>query len=135
MPDRLLIDTDVLVDYLRGQDDSASFLEARSETLLVSAITVAELFAGVREGQERTALNTFLSAFEVVPVTAPIAQRGGLLRRDFGKSHGAGLADALIAATAQETGARLVTLNAKHFPMVPDHLVPYTKGTGGKGSQ
>lgn len=132
MTERLLFDTDVLVDYLRGRQESASFLEARSETFLVSAVTVAELFAGVREGQERTALNTFLSAFEVVPVTAAIARRGGLLRRDFGKSHGAGLADALIAATAQDTGARLVTLNAKHFPMAPDHLVPYTKGTGGR---
>ncbi len=127
MADRLLFDTDVLVDYLRGRDEAASFLESRSETLLVSAVTVAELFAGVREGKERTALATFLGAFEVVPVSAAIAQRGGLLRRDFGKSHSTGLADALIAATAFDAGARLVTLNAKHFPMVSDHLVPYTK--------
>jgi predicted nucleic acid-binding protein len=129
--DRLLFDTDVLVDYLRGREESASFLETRSETFLVSAVTVAELFAGVREGRERTALNTFLTAFEVVPVTAAIAQRGGLLRRDFGKSHSTGLADALIAATAQEAGARLVTLNTKHFPMLSNHLVPYTKAKSG----
>ena len=128
MADRLLFDTDVLVDYLRGREEAVTFLEARTETLLVSAVTVAELFAGVREGRERTALSTFLSAFEVVQVTADTAQRGGLLRRDFGKSHNTGLADALIAATALEAGARLVTLNAKHFPMLPDHLVPYTKG-------
>jgi len=128
--DRLLFDTDVLIDYLRGREAAASFLESRSETLLVSAVTVAELFAGVREGRERTALNTFLTAFEVVEVSAEIAQRGGLLRRDFGKSHSTGLADALIAATAQETSARLVTLNIKHFPMLSDHLVPYTKAEG-----
>lgn len=132
MADRLLFDTDVLVAYLRGQEESESFLEARSETLLVSAVTVAELFAGVREGRERTALSTFLNAFEVVPITAEIAQRGGLLRRDFGRSHNTGLADALIAATALEAGARMVTLNAKHFPMLPDHLVPYTKGKAQK---
>jgi predicted nucleic acid-binding protein len=125
--DRLLFDTDVLVDYLRGREQAASILESRSETFLVSAVTVAELFAGVREGRERTALNTFLTAFDVVEVTAAIAQRGGLLRRDFGKSHNTGLADALIAATALVTGARLVTLNTKHFPMLTDHVVQYTK--------
>jgi predicted nucleic acid-binding protein len=37
------------------------------------------------------------------------------------------LADALIAATAEADGARLATLNIKHFPMLPDVLVPYTK--------
>lgn len=78
------------------------------------------------------ALKTFLGAFEMVPVTAAVAERGGLLRRDFGRSHNTGLADALIAATVQETGARLVTLHVKHFPMLTHHLVPYTKG-GGEG--
>jgi hypothetical protein len=39
--DRLLVDTDVLVDYLRGRETSASFLESRCETLLVIAVTNA----------------------------------------------------------------------------------------------
>ena len=55
------------------------------------------------------------------------AVRGGLFRRDYGKSHGVGLADALIAATAELAQATLVTLNAKHFPMLPTVLVPYQK--------
>jgi predicted nucleic acid-binding protein len=129
--DRLLFDTDVLVDYLRGREESASLLEARTETLLVSAVTVAELFVGVRKSRERTALNAFLGAFEVVSVTAAIAQRGGLIRRDFGKSHNTSLADALIAVTAHDAGARLVTLNARYFPMLSDHLIPYTEAKSG----
>ena len=48
-------------------------------------------------------------------------------RREYGKSHGVGLADALIAATAEVVGAQLVTLNKKHFPMLDDVYVPYTK--------
>jgi predicted nucleic acid-binding protein len=127
MSARLLIDTDVLIDYLRGQAQAVAYLEGRAETLLVSAITVAELFAGVREGKERTSLSAFLSAFEVVAVDAVIAERGGLFRRDYGRSHSTGLADALIAATAEHVRAHLVTLNRRHFPMLSDVHVPYSK--------
>jgi predicted nucleic acid-binding protein len=73
------------------------------------------------------ALSTFLHAFEMVPIDQAVAQRGGLFRRDYGRSHGLGLADALIAATAEHAKAQLVTLNEKHFPMLPDVLVPYRK--------
>lgn len=123
----LLIDTDVIIDYLRGRAEAVTYLEGLQEPLLVSAVTVAELYAGVREGAERTALEQFLAAFEVVPVDEAIAVLGGLFRRDYGKSHATGLADALIAATAESRQATLVTLNAKHFPMVNNFLVPYQK--------
>jgi predicted nucleic acid-binding protein len=125
--ERLLVDTDVLIDYLRGQPEAVEYLEGRQETLLISAITVAELFAGVREGKERIALATFLSAFETIPVDAAIAERGGLFRRDYAGSHNTGLADALIAATAEQVRAQLVTLNRKHFPMLSGAHVPYHK--------
>lgn len=125
--DRLLLDSDVLIDYLRGQADAVAYLEARTEALLISVISVAELFAGVRDGRERTVLETFLSAFEIIPLDAEVAVLGGTYRRDYGKSHSTGLADALIAATALQHQARLVTLNRKHFPMMPDLLVPYSK--------
>lgn len=123
----VLIDSDVLIDYLRGQADAIVYLESVTDRLVISAITVAELFAGVREGTERQALEAFLSAFEIVAVDQAISQRGGLYRRDLGKSHGVGLADALIAATAEVLGATLVTLNQKHFPMLTRVTVPYTK--------
>jgi len=94
---------------------------------LISTVTVAELYAGVREGEERTALDAFIQAFEVVPVNVAIAIKGGLFRRDYGKSHGTGLADALIAASAEVRGAELVTLNGKHFPMLKNVIIPYVK--------
>ena len=126
MGPRLLLDTDVLVDYLRGREEAAAYLEARTETLLISAITVAELYAGVREGEESRRLAQFLGAFEIIPLNAEIARQGGLYRRDYGPGHGVGLADALIAASAALHQARLVTLNARHFPMV-EVEVAYTK--------
>lgn len=63
MSERLLIDTDVLIDYLRGQPLSVQYLENRTEFLLVSAITVAELYGGVREGEERKAFDEFIRVF------------------------------------------------------------------------
>ena len=127
MAERLLIDTDVLIDYLRDRAEAVSYLEALTESLLVSVITVAELYAGVREGAERTKLDEFIRAFEIVPVDQEVAVRGGLYRRDYIKSHNIGLADALIAATAELRQAALVTLNSKHFPMLANVVVPYQK--------
>ena len=124
MVKRLLLDTDVIVDYLRGRDEAVAYLESRAEPLLLSVITVAELYAGVREGEERRVLEGFLSAFEIIPMDKEIAQKGGLYRRDYGPSHGVALADALIAATAELQQARLVTLNERHFPML-EVDVPY----------
>jgi predicted nucleic acid-binding protein len=123
----LLIDTDVLIDYLRGKPQAIQYLENLTEFLLVSSITIAELYAGVREGKERKALDEFVRAFEVVPVNDEIAVKGGLYRRDYFKSHNVGLADAIIAATSEIRNAYLVTLNQKHFPMLINVIVPYQK--------
>lgn len=127
MSSGLLIDTDVLIDYLRGVSPAIDYLENLEDPLFISAITIGELYAGIREGKERTALEIFLRGFEMVPVDDEIAKRGGLFRRDFGKSHGVGLADALIAASADVHQLELVTLNGKHFPMLPDAVIPYRK--------
>ena len=125
MPTAFLIDTDVLIDYLRDETIAVSYLESLPPPLLISAISVAELYAGVREGDERVALHEFLDAFEIVPVDEEIAVAGGLYRRDYGKSHGTGLNDALIGATTTLRNATLVTLN--HFPMPLSLTVPYQK--------
>jgi len=126
---KLLVDTDVLIDHLRGVEAATVFLEKQinNATLYISAITVAELFAGVREGEERQLLEQFLSLFNITAIEQTIATQGGLWRRDYGKSHGVGLADAVIAATANFLDATLVTLNKKHFPMIKQVLVPYQK--------
>lgn len=121
----ILLDTDVIIDYLRGRSEAVAYLEALNGPLFLSVITVAELYAGVREGRERVQLDLLVSAFTVIPIDQTIAITGGLYRREYSKSHGTGLADALIAATAVTRGLALVTLNKKHFPMVPSLIMPY----------
>lgn len=129
MINKWLIDTDVLVDYLRGHPKAAKFLDeiVINSKLYVSSITIAELYAGVREGKERPILEQFLQIFEVINIDNKIAQTGGLYRRDYGKKQGVGLADAIIAASADYCAAQLVTLNKKHYPMLEKIYVPYVK--------
>jgi len=50
---------------------------------------------------ERRKIETLLECFTIIPLDAALAESGGLLRRDFGKSHDTSLADAIIAATVQ----------------------------------
>jgi predicted nucleic acid-binding protein len=123
----LLIDTDVLVDYLRGEPRALGYLKASSAPLRVSCMTLAELYVGVRDGAERDALSALEAVLETVEVSRDIAVQAGLLRRDYGRSHGTGLIDAVIAASALATQSALVTLNARHFPMLQGVIVPYRK--------
>ena len=111
-----LIDTDVWIDFLRGHAQAIRFIKALPDRVFISAVSVAELHVGVREGAERQALDELLSTLEVLDLNTAIATKGGLLRRDYGRSRGVGLNDALIAATAQEHGLQLCTLNVKHYP-------------------
>ncbi len=123
MATSLLVDTDVLIDYLRDYCEAISYLEAQQGRLLLSVITLAELYAGVREGEEKLRLERFLQAFEIIPLDQYLAVQGGFYRCNYGKSHNVGLADALIAATATQRQVPLVTLNRKHFPMLTDVIV------------
>lgn len=109
----LVIDTEVLIDCLRDQP------------LAASVVSIAELYVGVREGVERQRLDAFVSAFEVLPLEKEAAIQAGLLRLQYGRSHGTGLASALIAASVHAAGAILATLNRRHFPMLANVLVPY----------
>ena len=122
-----LLDTDVLVEFLRGHKKAVAFVKTCSARIILSSIVVAELYAGVKGDAEKAALEDFVSLFRVIPVSAEIAKTGGLYKRDYGKSHGVGLADAILAATAEAEGAELKTLNRKHYPMLKGLRAAYTK--------
>ncbi len=121
----LLLDTTLLIDYFRDDPVAVAFIEQIEVIPSLSVVNVAELFAGVRDGREQRQLDSALAQFHVLPVTNAIAREAGLLNRRWSASHGVGLADALIAATAQAHRLQLVTRNRKHFPMLADVLTPY----------
>ena len=127
MAELFLLDTDVLVDFFRGHSKAVAFVNANSSQIILSSIVVAELYAGVKGVEEQAALDDFISLFRVVPVSVEIAKAGGLYKRDYGKSHGIGLADAILAATAGAENAQLKTLNTKHYPMLKGLRPAYKK--------
>lgn len=127
MPNSILVDTDIFIDFLRGYDKAIAFIDRFSSQIILSPIVVAELYAGVKGNDELEVLDNFISLFHVVPLTSEIAKIGGLYKRDFGKSHGVGLADAILAATSEIEQAELKTLNVKHYPMFKALKPAYTK--------
>jgi len=126
MAKRFLVDTDVIIEYLRGRDQAVQYLESLQGTLYVSVITVAELYSGVRDNEQET-LEQFLSAFDVVAVDHALARVAGLCRKSCQPAHGTGLADAIVAMSAEAVGAVLVTFNERHYRMAGDILIPYRR--------
>ena len=104
----VLIDTDILIDYLRGQPDAVSIIESNINLACISVLTEAELYQGVRECAERNKLEKTISAFTIIPLTLEIAEHGCIFSRDYKKSHGCGLADCMISATAELHGLTLI---------------------------
>jgi len=52
MKKKLLIDTDIIIDFLRGFDRAVKYIKSHSEEIVLSVITVAELYAGVKGNDE-----------------------------------------------------------------------------------
>jgi predicted nucleic acid-binding protein len=79
----------------------------------------------VRSSAEERQIEALCRRLLVHHVDGEIARLGGSYCRQYRHSHGVQIADALIAATARVHEARLVTRNARHFPMLDDVVVPY----------
>jgi predicted nucleic acid-binding protein len=120
-----LLDTSVLIDVLRGSHAAARWMADLDELPLCSEITRAEVLRGVRSA-ERVRTEQLLAALRWAPVDEPISRRAGELGRRHRASHrGLGVADLLIAATADAYGAELATANVRHYPMFPGLTAPY----------
>ncbi len=123
-----LVDTSILIDYLRGHEAAAGCLEAEraSAALHASEVTRLEVLAGMRRAEEELT-RSLLSTLIWHEVDAEVAEEAGALGRRWLASHpGIDSADLAIAATAiLLTGSELLTLNIRHFPMFPKLRRPY----------
>ena len=121
---RLLLDTDIFINYLRGQEEEAVFFRR----VLVdgefygcySSITEIELFAAERmtPGQA-TELQKLLNHLQRIDISSPVAQLACQLLAKFRKSRGLEMPDAIIAASAIIHSASLVSKNTKHYAFIP----------------
>jgi predicted nucleic acid-binding protein len=117
---RLLLDTSVLIDVLRlrrGRRELLAELVRGGNTLATTALNVAELYAGMRPGEEART-EDFLDALDCYELTAAAGRLAGSLKNRYARrGRTLTLADTIIAAIAMERRCTLVTDNRKDFPM------------------
>lgn len=109
-----LVDTDVLIDALRGSPAAKAYLAllAKEGAPRSSAITVAEIRAGMRPDEQDATL-LLLESLEFLPVDKETALLGGALKNAANQQ--IKLDDCLIAATAIRHRLPLVTHNVRHY--------------------
>lgn len=113
--EKVLIDTDVLIDFLRGYGERIQLffekIEKREIKGLVSQVTIIELYSGDLDEKKETSLEKLLAFFEIIDLTNDVCRLAGKLKKKYKMS----LADSIISATASMNKLSLFTLNTKHF--------------------
>lgn len=119
---KFLLDTTVLIDTLRSRNNRRALLTElvmQGHKLSTSAVNIAEVYAGMRPGEEK-GTEAFLNSLHCVPLTGGVARLAGSLKSRYARQGKTlDLPDMMIAATALEHGLTLMTDNRKDFP-VPD---------------
>ncbi|MGH7667992.1 MAG: PIN domain-containing protein [Gemmatimonadaceae bacterium] len=115
----VLYDSDVIIELLRGQRsvvEAAHRLESSGAPTYCSAASLAEIYAGIRPGEEAPTQAFFDARGEII-LDSQIGRVAGSYLARYARSHSLELADALIAAAATTSGVHLWTRNRKHYPM------------------
>lgn len=115
----ILLDSDVIIAWLRGHAPFTELMPRLLEdgnVLTWTPVSIAEIFAGARKGEEAHLENLFL-VLEALPLSAEIGRKAGDYLNAYSRSHGVELGDALIAAASYLSKIPLWTLNKKHYPM------------------
>ncbi len=116
----LLLDTNILIDVLRGKRAALAWLEQQKQPS-ISVITWIEVLVGCREGETST-VHGWLEGFPRLPLDGAIAGETVRLRQ----RHGLKIPDAIILATARCGALTLATRNVKDFPLALGGVVhPY----------
>lgn len=124
----LILDTDILIDVLRGDADAILFLQTKGQQfqLAISAVIQMELIVGCRNKAELQALERFLQRFQLLKVTESISDRAADLLRQYRLSHGLLIPDAMIAATALDYNEPFVSKNQRDYRFIAGlNLLPY----------
>ncbi|KKR72662.1 MAG: PilT protein domain protein [Microgenomates group bacterium GW2011_GWC1_41_8] len=124
----LVIDTDIIIDYLRQSKQSTAFKQLLSENdsqPSIASVTITELWRGksITQLKQRQKVNRLLNKLNIILADKTISQKAGELLR---KYRHLVLADALVAATAIVNFFQLATFNKKHFEGITE-LVLYDK--------
>ena len=123
----ILLDTSVIIDFLRYRRGRREFLEQRAKDgvfFACCAVSVAEVYAGMRPS-EAVATETYLQGLECIEVSYEIARQAGGLKYEWArKGVTLDIPDALIAAVALDLNLPLATDNQKDFSMPELKFLP-----------
>ena len=116
-----LLDTDVLIWYLRGNQKAYELIDSL-ENFAISSVTYIELVQGMRNKEELRLLQRTLKSWgvNVIYINEEISARALFFVEEYFLSHSMQLADALIGATAVTNGLELITANDKHYKVIKD---------------
>lgn len=124
-----LIDTDILIDVLRGDVVAYAYLrrlDTWHDWLAVSVVTQMELIVGCRNKAELRALDNFLARFRIIEIDEYTSHKAVELLKQYRLSHGLLIADAFIAATALRLGCPLASRNQRDYRFIRNlNLLPY----------
>ncbi len=117
----MIFDTDVLIWLQRGNTKAIGLVEDNYPRE-VSIFNYMELLQGAQNKNQHSLVKNFLNDFEftLLPMTETIGHRALVYVEEYSLSHGLQAGDAIIAATAVERNAELVSANAKHFKMIQE---------------
>ncbi|MFW2176776.1 MULTISPECIES: type II toxin-antitoxin system VapC family toxin [unclassified Moraxella] len=125
---RLLIDSDVLIELWRGKPEAINTIQqyAKTNILAISVVTWYELIVGCRDKKELLSVTHFLEDFELILIHEQISKGTQTLLTQYRLSHGLLTSDALIASTAITHGLELLSRNQKDFRFIQNlNLLPY----------
>ena len=117
----MLIDTDVIIWYMRGNTSSLKALE-KNKGFSISVVTYMELVQGMRDKNELAALRKALKSWgtQLIYITEEISSKAMFYVEQHYLSHSMQLADALIGATAVLHGLPLLTGNGRHYKVIKE---------------
>ena len=115
-----LVDTDVFIWYLRGNEKAKKLFH--SIDFCISSVTYMELIQGMRNKQELQLLQKMINAWgiKVVYIDEDISAKALFYMEEYFLSHTMELADSLIGATCTKHGLTLITANDKHYRTLND---------------
>jgi len=115
-----LVDTDVMIWYLRGNEKARDLLH--SLDFCISSITYMELLQGMRNKQELKQFQKMIKSWniKVVYIDEEISAKALFYMEEYFLSHSMELADSLIGATCTKYGLTLITANDKHYKILKD---------------
>ena len=115
----MLIDTDVLIWYMRGNKKAYNLIE-KLDGFYISVVTYIELVQGMRNKQELTELRKAIRDWNtnILYINEEISAKAMFYVERHYLSHSLQLADALVCATAIVNGLPLLTANDKHYRII-----------------